>query len=209
MSRKYVLILLMLCAVLLSGCTGNPDTKPSLDVSSIPDVSLTDSAGSFTIDGVAYMPYCSATALCFSEDYHYTIPADFALGEILGYYATESLYHYIVSFSPADSAEWLLVFSDDGEGNLDLSQAEEFYRATTVTEVPTYIEDANRCYQEAIAPGSYEGPYDGLTVASDQLKHTAECSKIFSASGCFASYCFSPASFSTSCTATLGVRLPC
>ena len=74
----------------------------------------------------------------------------------------------IGGFSPADSAEWLLVFSDDGEGNLDLSQAEEFYRATTVTEVPAYIEDANRCYQEAIAPGSYEGPYDGLTVASDQ-----------------------------------------
>ncbi len=168
MSRKYVLILLLLCAVLLSGCTGHPDTKPSLDVSSIPDVSLTDSSGSFTIDGVAYIPYCSATALRFAEDYHYTIPADFAMGEILGYYATESQYHYIVSFSPADSAEWLLVFSDDGEGNLDLSQAEEFYRATTVTEVPAYIEDANRCYQEAIAPGSYEGPYDGLTVASDQ-----------------------------------------
>ena len=168
MGRKYVLVLLLLCAALLSGCTGHKETKPSLDVSSIPDVSLTDSIGSFTIDGVAYTPYCSASALSFSEDYHYTIPANFALEQILGYYATENLYHYIVSFSPADPAEWVLVFNDDGEGNLELSQAEEFYRATTVTEVPTYIEDANRRYQEAIAPGSYEGPYDGLTAASDQ-----------------------------------------
>ena len=167
MVRKRTILALLLCiALLLSGCGNHKETRPSLNVSSIPEISLDDYEGGFTIDGVSYTPYCSANAIAQSEFYGYTPPADFALGTVLGYYATESIYHYIVCFSPADSSQWLLVCSDDGSGNLALSQAESFYRAVTVTQVPDYIENAHRLYEESIAPGSYDGPDDGLTVAA-------------------------------------------
>ncbi len=154
---------MLLClGLLLGGCGGHEMEEPSLDISGMQEAESRN--GGFVINGVTYEFYSTAAALADPEYYDCEVPEGLAVGEPQAYIMVEHFYCYFAEIAGLEPDQWLIYVTDDQSGTLNLSTGAELYKAVSVHEIPAWIEDARRAYQESIAPGSYQGPAEGDTV---------------------------------------------
>ena len=77
------------------------------------------------------------------------------------YQFVEHFYVYFAEIQGLDPSQWLIRVFDDQSGELNLSASEEIFKAVDVHEIPEWIENGKRAYEEHIAPGSYQGLAEG------------------------------------------------
>ncbi len=133
--------------------------EPSLDISGLSEAERTGEG--VVIDGVTYQYYATTAAVKNPEYYDVTLPDSFAIGEPKAYEFVEFFYAYYAEIQGLDPGQWLIRVFDDQSGTLNLSASEEIFKAVDVHEIPEWIENGKRAYEESIAPGSYKGLTEG------------------------------------------------
>ena len=158
--RKVLLWALLLGMILaLAACGGHEMEEPSLDISGLSEA---EGDGPATvIDGVTYQCYTTTAALENPEFYGVSLPDGFAIGAPKAYQFVEHFYTYFAEIQGLDPSQWLIRVSDDQSGELHLTAGAEIYKAADVHEIPEWIENGKRAYEESIAPGSYQGFAEG------------------------------------------------
>lgn len=163
--RKVLLWALLLGMILaLAACGGSTGAheleEPSLDISGLTKAQW-DEDGALVIDGVTYRYYATTAALKNPEFYDVALPGSFAIGQPKAYSLVEFFYCYYAEIQGLDPSQWLIRVDDDQSGGLNLSASEEIFKAVDVHEIPEWMENAKRAYEESIAPGSYKGLAEG------------------------------------------------